>query len=407
MRDTRLGPRPAPPHWNCLACDHLFAATDDPRKKGCPRCGADRLVEVKQAIEEMMQKAQDWILSMAVPGEPYGRFRYAAQALHPWLLSASASAWRLLRHLGAWEARLSEMQRQQWILYWLSLWNPQEGMFVDPILTAADFQRGMKESRWWSNTTLIPELRALGYQELTIPPERMHDPVPEVEALRRHLESLDWESDPYSAGSQARVIVQHQRARQAAGKTADDEVVAFGREWLNRHQRPDTGMWGGKDTPNSGVTAGAYKIIRWVYMPNRWPVQYPEAILRYAISVQGEDGCFQVDDPCHNFDALFLIREMLPRVESPPAAAHLAAARSLRELRRHQKPDGGFSWYRNLAIGARPERGLLPEGANVSEMVGTQYWLVHAEYILDILEGRSETEGYCLPVEVTGSAGGG
>ncbi len=402
--DTRLGLRPAPTHWCCRQCDAIEAGPAVPHR--CARCGATQWVEVRQAVEELIAGAGAWIMGMAVPGRPFGRFRYSARCRFPWLLSASAAAWRLLHWLDIWNQQLSERQRDEWVVYWLSLWDPSLGMFVDPIRVADDPQRGLADSRWWSNTTLIPELRALGHAELRLPPERVEDPVPTVAALERHLESLDWERDPYSAGSQARAIVQHQRARQAAGLDPDDEVVEFGHRWLDDHQRADTGMWYRGEGYSSAATAGAYKTIRWVYAPNDWPVHHPEAILRYAVAVQGEDGCFQVDDPCHNFDALYLIREMLPRVAVPPAEAYAAAARALAELRRHRKEDGGFSWFRHAAIGALPERGLLPAGTDESEMTGTQYWLEHASYILDILEGRSETAGFRVPADKTGSAGG-
>ncbi len=124
-------------------------------------------------------------------------------------------------------------------------------------------------------------------------------------------EKEHWRKNPWGAGSwTGRVIMNHREILKSQGMDPDDEVVDFAHHWLDQHQNPRTGAWGGEEAPHHRIVNGIFKVLV-TYEQLNWSIHYQDQIVDFVLSdadpVKGFTGV-----GCSVFDpmmVLLVIRE--------------------------------------------------------------------------------------------------
>jgi len=264
------------------------------------------------------------------------------------LLYASCYA-ALTRHLHGDLDSLSVTQRRDWIKY-IQSYQCDDGLFRDPLI---DIPLAEDIDWWgWRHLALhvIMTLTALGG---TAQKEfRLLDFFRESGAMAQWLETRNWKFDPAGVSNE---IQNHatllQYARDFQNQEWCQDVLEEMYLWLNRHQDPDTGLWGNSfDTPpllSNGVQTGYHLWLLYLY--DKRPIQYMEQIIDSCLTTQNMFGGFGVprnSSACEDIDSIDPLTRLYFMTDYRRDDIREALEKTLYWTLVNINPDGGWVFRR-------------------------------------------------------------
>lgn len=211
------------------------------------------------------------------------------------------------------------------------------------------------------------------------------------EEVRQYVSRLDWEKNPWGAGSHAGHLMFFLKMNaDVFGRSAEYEQLApVVLEQLNRLQDKATGSWfvGNPSVPQK-VNA-AMKVLLLYDLIER-PFRWPERLIDFCLTTANEE------DACHSVDIIYVLHECHRWTSHRQGDVRRFAERKLDVINRHRRPDGAFSFFPDrtgtVYYGVRVAKGL-PE----SDIHGTHLLVWATTLIADLLGFREEL-GWRLPV---------
>ena len=299
-------------------------------------------------VRRLEEGLPNWVRSMMLPGNPFGRCKFHRRQEQEWLLYASQQMYSLVVSTGV-IPELDEEERSEWLDLLLSLQDPESGLFKCPVVPSQGdgYFRAI-------TMKLIRRLESQGVRPRHSPP-RAEEKCPALETLIPSLEALPVDEHPYAAcspiGAWAMVRVQE---LEAEGKpVSDDPYLQTICDWLEARQNPETGFWS-KSPDLVDAMNGFFKSISVYEMIGR-PLPRMERIVDSVLLVQERGGLFsEACSPWNNMHLLTTLSQLGYRYRRDAIAA--AALGIIPEVWRLKEPDGFY---------AATEQGCLAQHAGV------------------------------------------
>jgi hypothetical protein len=347
---------------SCTPDDVIGILKSDPVV--CPFCGREDLEDIFTAMDRRLRFIPVFLESLRVKDGPYGRYRESRFDPLPYRMICSDQAMSM-GHQVVWSGYDPIWTREQleaWQKTILMDLNPETGLIEDPFdlaehgRTDAALYRQYMLSRYF-----VEEFRRNGFPGYFKIPDRVlevRDPFTDAGAAMAFLEdrtvganpihACTWRKDPYSKGSQVvRGLQAHAMRTESAGQP-DDGVAELVHRWLDQHQNPDTGYWGGEEASLNNGSCGAFKIVV-AYLEHDWSLPRPEKMIDTTLALADKAGGFGCDDRglpsfgCHQFDPLMLLKNALDqRPEYRLEGVMEATARSYLNFARHWSDEEHF-----------------------------------------------------------------
>lgn len=334
----------------------------------------------RPAIEAIRAKTLEYVESLRISGEPYGRWRYSAEVTEPTLYSSTYAAMTrdLYRDLG----RLTANERQQWIDY-LQSHQDDDGLFRDPAI----FDQGWyKDDPEWCGRRhlschVITALAGLG--ATAAKPLCFLDSFLELGALEKWLEQRDWTHRPSFASNEVLnvgTLLQYARDNQKNARCA--AAVRTMLDWMTHHHiSPTTGLWGGL---NAGDPQQLSRLVQagyhfWLlYFYDRRSIPYPDRVVDSCLRTQNERGGFGQgvhnganplnSSACEDIDSIDPLARLMTARPYRRDEVRQALERALAWVLTNQNPDGGFVFMRRqpfvyghpLLAAGKDRSGLFP-----------------------------------------------
>lgn len=207
----------------------------------------------------------------------------------------------------------------------------------------------------------------------------------------QYLEVLDWEHDPWGAGSHASHLIFLLNMNKNLLKKNEniDELIRTVFDWLDGIRNPHTGSWYTGDPSTAQKINSAMKVLTGYAVLGK-SVEKPEALIDYCLSsVNSQDGC-------HNADILFVLHYCYQFTKYREVDVRKFCWNRIPVIEQFRKPDGGFSFYLNSSqttIYGVPIAKGLPE----SDIHGTVLFLWSLKMIVDIL-GYADQFPWKMPI---------
>jgi hypothetical protein len=324
-----------------------------------------------QAERERIEAALPaWIESMALPGEPFGRFKFHAAQKPPWLLYASQQMLALAIDSGFW-TRLDGERRREWLDLLLGTQDGQTGLFVCPVARASDTQTPLNwDSKAYYRAITMKLVRRLSQIGATprFPLPRADAVCPSYEELPARLAALSWDSNVYTAGSQAGqwtwTRIQELRDRNRDFK--QDAYVIRVVNFLESIQDANTGLWGRSPSVEDGVNGLLKTLV--VYEELGQPLPRAERILDSLLSLQQKDGSF--GEGCSPWNVMTLVTHLARQTTYRLHDLQRAALRLAPALLLRRQPDGLYAFLNDGCMTVHAGVILCDKSQPISDLTG-------------------------------------
>ena len=189
---------------------------------------------------------------------------------------------------------------------------------------------------------------------------------------------MPWNRAPMGAGNMVDHGVTMMRLNVKMGYIEYKTVIEQMYKWLEKHQDPQTGLWGNIQAQGfNGLVQAGYHLMRGTYFYDKKPVNYIEKIIDTTIqSVMTSsvliEGC---GEGCHDMDH-FVLLEQGNRITNGYREKDIKsiALRRLEQLIVMEKNDGAFSFEPDNSV-TNHNRYFVTPGYNESDLVGTVFYL--------------------------------
>lgn len=333
------------------------------------------LTEIKSEHQRILDVLPQFIESLALPGKPFGRFKFHSAQKQPWLLYASQQMLSLAVISDYWN-KIDDTRKHEWLDLLLSSQDRASGLFICPAVRIDD----IAEPDNWDRTSyftaittkLTNRLLQLGVTP-RYPLPNTKKGCPHFEELSAALENLSWDRHVYGAGSHAGrwACVRLQELRSKGESLQGDPYVMKIIGFLEGHQNPDTGFWGSSMDLTDGMNGTLKTLSIFEMLGRRLPNS--ERIIDSVLSIQREDG--RVGEGCSNWNAMalltYLLQESFYRLENVQKVA-LRLTDYLKALR---QPDGLYSVHENGCLHVHAGVILCDSPQPVSDIQGTSHAL--------------------------------
>jgi len=336
----------------------------------------------------------EWLMQLRDPAYP-GRFIfcYTGNLFFPSEksgLDASALALKICYMIGAlnkisandlreWTGFIRSFQKEKEHIGFLGL-KKLSGFFIDPVFIK---QADRRQGRFMHDIKTRQAVTRQACAALMCTGEGPRYPVlslpNNVDQVRRYLASLDWERDPWDAGSHASHLVFLLKMNKDLFGLHEPytELVPVVFEWLDQIRNPDNGSWYIGNPSNEQKVNSAMKVLTAYAVLNR-PIEQPEPLIDFCLaSASAQDGC-------HNADILFVLHYCHQYTDYRRHDIEKFCWKRLEIIEQFRKSDGGFSFYHDKSqtaiYGVSISKGL-PE----SDIHGTTLFLWSLKMIANIL----------------------
>ena len=260
----------------------------------------------------------------------------------------------------------------------------EDGLYRDPYLSneAADV------IDWWGwrhlSTHVVTALTIL--HSKTKIPFRILDELYGKGKSEKWISSLDWESNATNVSNTVMnygIMLQYDRDFHniKAADLALKEIY----DWLNKHQDPETGLWGNKSFKSpqklSNAVQTAYHI--WIlYCYDKKPIQYLEKCIDSCLKTQNEFGGFGLkpnSSACEDIDSIDPLCRFYFMTNHRKRDIETALRKAVYWILLNHNEDGGFVFRRfeHFAYGHE----LMTTKADESAMFPTWFRMLSLAYI--------------------------
>ncbi|MCK4245421.1 MAG: FAD-binding oxidoreductase [Candidatus Omnitrophica bacterium] len=380
----------------CPECNRVFV---DNEETACPYCDKKNCPNVIDEMEYMEKRVWTFTESMRVKDKPYGYFRWSKSAFDEYNVLASCFAlwgYNQLKSFG-YQVPVSKKELAEWNETIHSWFNPKTHMLEDELLLKRIGRTKGYVNALYAYTTRVviyKNTKCAGIRPLpvSVKEEKKRDVFSTIESTRKWLkENRRKNNRLYPCSILAQNLHRHLRTLKAMERR-DDGVKDFVHKWLDNRQDKKTGYWlipG--ELPSSSAAIDCFKLLIHLYMPLEWDVYYKEKIIDTTLALQTEAGDFSAEDPCTNFDSLYILYALTRQTDYRRSDIHLAAARSVIEMKRHWHEDEcGFSFYRNSCLTGLSVLGeaKLAPARDEADIYSLVHWLQIPIYVQAILLGE-------------------
>ena len=289
--------------------------------------------------------------SLRIKDGPYGRYRYAASGTRPVAYASAYSA--MARHmLGNLDA-VSARQKKEWADHILSF-QDEDGFFREQALAHPGswyVPPHMDWCGWWHMSChAIIGLAALG--AVARREFAALKPYCNEKLLRQWLAKRDMNQMSFVGNEVLNVgqLLQYARDFQHSRDAGRAMEILF--DWMDRTQDAATGQWGksfAAPEDRNSAYQGAYHFYL-LYAYDRRPVQHPERIVDFMLSMQTAQGGFGIradTSGCEDIDAIDPLARMYFQTPHRRADIEASLRRAFDWVLKNRTPDGGFAFIRN------------------------------------------------------------
>jgi hypothetical protein len=298
--------------------------------------------------------------------------------------------------VGGWD-RLSDEDRHAWTRF-IRGFQQDDGVFVDPVLTRSLARRRKTPKEILKrilrrgqpidiDRCLLAESKQAfaALSDLGSQAEHLFQPLPSTPAaMRTRIFQENWRT-PWNAGGQASGLCLLLGA-QSTLRDPDQYQSLRGElaDAFNTLLDPESGAYfKGTRPPQGQLVNGAMKVLTgldWLDIPVHHPEKLIDLCLADEVQATG----------CHIADVVYVLRRCLADTDHRREEIAVYAAGLLGQVKRHAKPDGGFSFFEHRAqvsyYGAP-----VSKGANVGDLHGTFMLTWALALILDLVEDAPVT----------------
>lgn len=336
-----------------------------------------KLAAIRSERARIESLLPQFVESLALPGKPYGRFKFHKFQEQPWLLYASQQMLSLTVRHGLWD-KLDETKKREWLALLLSSQDPRTGLFRCPVETN-------RPTEYYRSITLkmARVLRSIGVKP-RYPLPKAETICPDLASLPSALAALPWDSKAYSSGSQAGhwAVTRLNELADRNAPLRDDPYVMTIIRFLESHQNAQTGFWGTSPSLEDGMN-GLLKTLSAFRMLKR-PLPQPEKIVDSLLSVQEPDGNF--GDNCSPWNAMELLTALHDQTNYRLADVQRAGLKLADTVAERRQPDGLYSASRDGCVSVHADVRLCSGPMPVGDIQGTSQTLSILKMIESLFE---------------------
>jgi len=337
----------------------------------------DLLREAENERQRLRLALLPFVESLALPGPPFGRFKFHRAQEQLWLFYASQQMLSLAVRHGVWE-QLDEKRKQEWLELLLSAQDPETGLFRCPVAAEQPipYYRAitLKLASRLSSIDVAPRH----------PLPRAEVVCPSLAELPDALAALPWGSRSYSSGSQVGhwTTTRLQELKDRGQPLQSDPYVTCAVRFLESHQEADTGFWSRGSSLEDGMN-GLLKTLS-VYQLLERPLPGPERILDSLLQIQTDDGHF--GDSCSPWNAMELFTFLARQTDHRRADVRRAALRLVPALANRRQPDGYYSATEAGCLTVHADVRLCSSPHPIGDIQGSSQTLSILEMIADLCD---------------------
>lgn len=292
--------------------------------------------------------------SLRLSDGAYGRYRYAPSQAEP-ILYASLYA-VMARHMLCDLDWLAPAQKADWIAY-IQSFQDEDGFFKDPLIAHPGswyVPPHMNWCGWWHLSCHaiigLTALNAVAPRELLV-----LNPYYDEKFLRQWLAALDMTDMSFVGNEVLNVgqLLQYARDFHHVRPAGCAMEILF--DWMDKTQDAVTGQWGrafSLPEERNNAYQGAYHFYL-LYAYDRRPIQYPEQIVDFMLTMQTPQGGFGIHadtSGCEDIDALDPLARMYFQTSYRRADIEESLGRAFDWVLENRTPDGGFAFIRNQSM---------------------------------------------------------
>ncbi len=350
--------------YHVCSCTAAVIGVDKAKRPACPCCGRVDIEDVFTAMDRRVRTVPAFLESVRVKEGPYGRYRNSVDDPRPYRVVSSDHAISL-GHQFVWSGYDPIWSREQlkaWIDTILLDLNPESGLIEDPFEIA---EHGRTEEvlfgQYCTSRALVSGFRRSGFPERYRLAERVVEQRDILQTRQmaldfledrrqpaEHLNGSTWEKAPYSKGAQVVWALRMHRQHLKDKGSADDGIAEFVHEWLDAHQNPESGYWGGQQASLNNAACGVFKLLV-AYNDLGWRIPRPERIIDTTLALADADGGFGRDNGgvpsfgCTQFDPLMLLKHSMDQLPGyREEEIYATVARSYLNFARHWSDEDHF-----------------------------------------------------------------
>jgi prenyltransferase beta subunit len=339
-------------------------------------------------------KILDFFEELHIKDSVYGRYRYAACQTQP-ILYASIYA-VLARHMLGDIGAVSPGQKREWIDY-LQSFQAEDGFFKDEKIAHPGswyVPPHMEWCGWWHLSShaimALTALDTVAARELV-----MLKPFYDEKLLRQWLAARDPDRMDFVGNEILNLGQLLQYARDFQNVKLAGRAMEIILDWLDETQDKATGMWGQSfvtSKERNKAYQGAYHFFL-LYDYDRRPIQYPERIINFMLSMQTAQGGFGIHENtsgCEDIDAIDPLARLYFRTSYRHADIELALHRAFDWVLQNWTPDGGFAFIRNreMFYGSR----LMYSGPNEGSSFATWWRMLSLAIMSQVIKNHALVE---------------
>jgi hypothetical protein len=276
------------------------------------------------------------------------RYRYSASCTQP-TLYASAYSCMTLSLMGGLKG-ISLERRDEWLSYFNSFQNVEDGLFYDPVIDNEIYAN----TDWWGARHLALHMISV-YTDLDAKPAvpfRFLEKYYDQDQLENWLDSFNWKQAFSHANDIDNKLMNIGCLLQYQRDVWDDEnagnAVSFIQNYLLEKINPNTGMWGVYDLADpdqrSRMVQFAYHLYP-LFFYDKIDIPHIERIVPNVLATQNSFGGFGVkpnSSACEDIDSIDILVRLAPLAPAYQDQIDSALRKAFRWVMCNQVDDGGF-----------------------------------------------------------------
>jgi len=302
------------------------------------------------------ERARSFLRSMQLDGNAV-KYRYSNSCAKP-TLYASVYACMTYSMLGILK-KLNAGEKQEWIQYFDSFQNPEDGLFYDSAVENEIFA----DSDWWGARHLALHMIS-AYTDLNSKPRyqfKFLSPYYDSNYMTAWINEFDWDCDSILDTDVDNKIMniggllQYQRDQWNDGVAAS--ALTCLKELLLAKLNGETGMWGGGDVNDpvqrSRIVQFAYHLFALFFYDSYVDFSH-ERIVKTVLATQNKVGGYGVrlnSSACEDIDSIDILLRFSPYVsEKTKDDIETSISRAFTWILQNQVDDGGFVFRLNESM---------------------------------------------------------
>lgn len=255
-----------------------------------------------------------------------------------------------LRYLLGDLEKLSNSEKEEWIIYLKSFQDPETGLFSDPEAAnrVVDERHDSIHLDRQFTTFCISALGCLN-SKADYPLKFLEDFYDE-EYFSNWINNLDWSNSSNSGNKVMFIAICAIYNFEKFGDEYSKALIENWFDWMDDNQDPVTGFWGtSKNTQYfNGILGFYHQFLIYNYLER--DVRYPERIVDRCLFLQLPDGGFNPEyggASCDDIDAIHTLVYLYHKFDYRRSDIESALRKTKKMILKNQNKDHGFCWSKH------------------------------------------------------------